>query len=166
MNDKTLVERIRQLVTEANLPWRTDLIDVVRDDPNDDGPWTVAHCGAGEETADLIVEVVNATPRLLDTIVAQANEIEWLNTLIGDKAAKQIEADGNRIEALQADNARLREKIAVIADVVAIWARPNPAFPTRQRDPLDQAAWDRLAKFVGEMADDALGKAALQETER
>lgn len=68
-------------------------------------------------------------------------------------------------EALQADNALLREKIAKIADVVAIWSQPSLlAFPTRQRDPLDQATWDQLAKAVGEMADDALGKSALQET--
>ena len=48
---------------------------------------------------------------MTDTIEAQANEIQWLNTLIEDKAAKQIEADGNRIEALQADKAKLREAL-------------------------------------------------------
>ena len=88
MVSEAQIERMRQLVTEANLPWRTDLNDVVRDDPNDDDPWTVAHCGAGEETADLIVEVVNATPRLLDTI-----------------------------EALKADKARLREALVVLRDL-------------------------------------------------
>jgi len=53
----------------------------------------------------------------------------------------------------------------MIADVVALWAQlSSPAFPTLQRGRLDQAAWDQVAKAVGEMADDALGKSALQET--
>ena len=71
----------------------------------------------------------------------------------------------DRIIALQAEIERLREKIAMIADVVALWAQlSSPAFPTLQRGRLDQAAWDQVAKAVGEMADDALGKSALQET--
>lgn len=71
----------------------------------------------------------------------------------------------NRIESQAAEIERLREKIAMIADVVALWAQlSSPAFPTLQRGRLDQAAWDQVAKAVGEMADDALGKSALQET--
>lgn len=71
----------------------------------------------------------------------------------------------DRIEDLRAEIERLREKIAMIADVVALWAQlSSPAFPTLQRGRLDQAAWDQVAKAVGEMADDALGKSALQET--
>ena len=47
MDSKELVE-LRNLIATAQLPWRAALCDVVRDDPNDDEPWTVAHCGPGE----------------------------------------------------------------------------------------------------------------------
>ena len=60
---------------------------------------------------------------MTDTIEAQANEIQWLNTLIEDKAAKQIEADGNRIEALQTDNAKLQADNAKLRTALLPFAR-------------------------------------------
>lgn len=77
MDSKELVE-LRNLIATAQLPWRAALCDVVRDDPNDDEPWTVAHCGPGEGMEAVIVGAVNALPSLLDHIAAQDARIEAL----------------------------------------------------------------------------------------
>jgi len=86
MDSKELVE-LRNLIATAQLPWRAALCDVVRDDPNDDEPWTVAHCGPGEGMEAVIVGAVNALPSLLDHIAAQDARIEALEGAWNDMLA-------------------------------------------------------------------------------
>ena len=73
-----VVERLAAMVEGAGLPWRADLCDIVRDDPNDDDPRTVAHCGTGEGVEVTIVTVVNAVPVLLATITSLRAERDAL----------------------------------------------------------------------------------------
>jgi hypothetical protein len=73
-----IIERLRLTIGSAQLPWRTKLFEIVRDDPNDDEPWTVARCNAAEGSEETIVAVMNATPFLLDTIQSLQAEVSAL----------------------------------------------------------------------------------------
>lgn len=88
-----------------------------------------------------------------------------LATAFASHRLAQSDALREALEAAQSDNTNLREKIKLIADIVIIWTeQPNPTvFPTRQRDAFTQRAFDEIATVVSAMADEALGRAALQE---
>lgn len=73
-----LVNPLRELMESVVLPWRAELCDVVRDDPNDDEPWTVAHCNPGEGIEDIIVAAVNALPILLAALTTLSARVETL----------------------------------------------------------------------------------------
>ena len=98
---------------------------------------------------------------MTDTIEAQANEIQWLNTLIEDKAAKQIEADGNRIEALQADNARLQAQNESLLKAIAAFVNQHRGSTHKGIDELDHL---RTITYEAGLFDDQKIFPALQET--
>lgn len=113
-----IVERLRVIIQNAQLPWRSDLNDVVRDDPNDDDPWTVAHCGVGEGMAELIAESINAIPLLIARIAKAEQERDNARTMLF-ATAEACAAHVKRIAELEASIADMANETGWMANALA-----------------------------------------------